>query len=69
MTTDIYKAFYFNPTVKIVPSCSIGWFDDKDKSMKDIYIRMQKDEGISEEELRKLIDYINADIYIHYLKK
>ena len=65
---DIYKALYFNPTIKTVPSCSIGWFDDKNKKMKDIYIRMQKDDGISENELRELIDYVDADIYIHYLR-
>ncbi len=65
---DIYKALYHNPTIKFIPSCSIGWFDNSDVEIKDIYIRMQKDDGISEEELYQLIKYINADIYIHYLK-
>lgn len=66
MNTDKYKAVYHNPTVKFVPSCSVGWFDNSDPKMKDIYIRMQKEEGISEEELYSLIKYVKADIYIHY---
>lgn len=65
---DIYKALYYNPTIKFVPSCSVGWFDNKDEKMKDIYIRMQKEKGISEIELKSLINYINADFYIHYLR-
>lgn len=64
---DIYKALYLNPSLKFVPSCSIGWFDDKDEKMKDIYIRMQKENGISEKELSSLIEYVGADFYIHYL--
>ena len=65
---DIYKALYHNPSIKFVPSCSIGWFDNKDEKMKDIYVRMLKEEGIDEGELRLLIDYVNADFYIHYLR-
>jgi len=68
LDTDIYKALYHNPTLHFIPSCSIGWFDNKDPNIKDIYIRMQKKGGITEEELKKLISYINADFYIHYLK-
>lgn len=68
MNTDIYKGLYFNPTIKFVPSCSIGWFDDRNPTIKDIYIRMQKKEGINEDELLQLIQYVNADIYIHYLR-
>ncbi|XOB62609.1 hypothetical protein ACMC56_02100 [Campylobacterota bacterium DY0563] len=64
---DIYKALYFNPTIKTIPSCSVGWFEDN-KEMKDIYIRMQKDDGVSEKELKKLIDFVGADIYIHRLR-
>ena len=64
---DMYKALYYNPKIKFVPSCSIGWFDNTNAKIKDIYIRMQKEDGIKEEELKQLIDYINADIYIHYL--
>lgn len=63
---DIYKALYYNPRIKFVPSCSIGWFDNNAK-IKDIYIRMQKEDGIKEDELKQLIDYVKADIYIHYL--
>lgn len=66
--TDIYKALYHNPTIKFVPSCSIGWFEDKDSKMKDIYVRMQKENGITENELFTLIEYIDADFYIHYLR-
>ncbi len=65
---DLYKALYYNPTIKFIPSCSVGWFDDKDKKMKDIYIRMQKTKGINEKELFSLIKYVNADYYIHYLR-
>ena len=68
LNIDKYKALYYNPTIKIVPSCSIGWFDNSDPIMKDIYIRMQKDIGISEEELFSLVKYVNADLYIHYLR-
>lgn len=68
LNTDVYKALYHNPTIKFVPSCSVGWFDDKNKEMKDIYIRMQKKEGISELELKKLIEYVKADFYVHYLR-
>jgi len=65
---DIYKALYYNPTIKFIPSCSIGWFDKTNPKIKDIYIRMQKKNGITEEELSKLIKFVNADIYIHYLR-
>lgn len=68
MSSAIYTSLYYNPTIKIIPSCSIGWFEDTNKNMKDIYIRMQKQNGISEEELWKLINFTHADIYIHYLK-
>jgi len=68
MGTDLYKALYFNPTIKIVPSCGLGWFDNQDMKMKDIYIRMHKEQGINEEELKTLVKYVDADIYIHYLK-
>ena len=68
MNLDTYKGLYYNPTVKFIPSCSIGWFDSKDKDMKDIYIKMQKEEGISEKELSELIKYTNADIYIHHME-
>jgi hypothetical protein len=64
---DVYKGLYVNPTLKFIPSCSIGWFDNSNEEMKDIYIRMIKEKGISEIELKKLIKYVNADIYIHYL--
>ncbi len=68
MNLDTYKGLYYNPTIKFIPSCSIGWFDSKDKDMKDIYIRMQKKEGISEKELSLLIKYTGADIYIHHME-
>ena len=67
INTDIYKALYHNPSIHFVPSCSVGWFSNEDEYMKDIYIRMQKKDGINEEELYKLIKYVNADFYIHYL--
>lgn len=68
MTSEIYTSLYLNPTIKIIPSCSIGWFDNKDEKMKNIYIRMQKQEGVSEKELYQLIKYTKADIYIHHLR-
>jgi hypothetical protein len=68
LQTIIYKGLYLNPTIKFIPSCSIGWFDNKNVQMKNIYIKMQKKNGINEEELSKLIKYTNADIYIHFLK-
>ncbi len=66
LNTDLYKALYHNPTLKFVPSCSVGWFDNKNPKIKDIYIRMQKKNGVSEEELSALIKFVNADFYIHY---
>lgn len=68
LNLDIYKALYYNPTIHFVPSCSIGWFDKTNPIMKDIYIRMQKNTGVTEDELSKLISFVKADIYIHYLK-
>lgn len=65
---DLYRALYYNPTIKFIPSCSVGWFDDKKKEIKDIYIRMQKEKGINEKELLSLVQYVNADYYIHYLR-
>lgn len=65
---DMYKAVYLNPKIHFVPSCSVGWFSNENENIKDIYIRMQKEEGISELELSKLVKYVNADIYIHYLR-
>ena len=65
---DMYKALYYNPTIHFVPSCGVGWFETSDDTIKDIYIRMQKKQGISEKELYKLIKYVNADFYIHYLR-
>lgn len=68
MKIDMFQATYHNPTLKIIPSCGIGWFENSDPQMKDIYIRMQKSDGVSEEELQTLIKYVNADFYIHYTK-
>ena len=65
-TTDIYYGLYLNPSIKFIPSCSVGWFDHN-KSMKDIYIRMMKDKGISEEELNQLLEYTGATYYFHFL--
>ena len=63
---DTYYALYTNPSLKIVPSCAIGWFRG-DKEIKDIYIRMMKEDGITEEELNRLIEYVGAKYYIHSL--
>jgi hypothetical protein len=63
---DLYIGLYNNPTIKFVPSCSIGWFDDSNRTMKDIYIRMQEDDGVSEEELSSLLDFVKADYYMHH---
>jgi len=64
MTSDIYYGLYQNPSIKFVPSCAIGWFEDN-KKIKDIYIRMMKKDGINELELKELLDYVGADYYIH----
>ena len=63
---DIYDALYLNPTLKFVPSCSIGWFEEN-KKMKDIYIRMMKEEGINEKELNALLVFTGAKYYFHRL--
>ncbi len=68
LNEDMYKALYHNPTMHFVPSCSVGWFSNEKKEIKDIYIRMQKENGINEKDLLKLVRYVNADIYIHYLR-
>ncbi len=65
MTNDIYYALYQNPSLEFVPSCAIGWFESGNPRMKDIYIRMMREEGIQEDELKELLDYVGADYYIH----
>ena len=64
MTTDIYYALYLNPSIKFIPSCAIGWFEDN-KQMKDIYVRMMKEDGITKDELKQLLDFVGADYYMH----
>jgi len=64
LSSDIYYALYLNPSIKFVPSCSIGWFE-KNEKMKKIYVNMMKENGISEDELRELLTYVNAKYYIH----
>lgn len=63
---EIYYALYLNPSLKFIPSCGIGWFEKNDK-MKDIYIRMMKENGINEEELNLLLEYVDAKYYFHLL--
>ena len=65
-TIDIYYALYVNPSIKFIPSCSIGWFE-KNEKMKDIYIRMMKDKGVTEEELKALLTFVGAKYYMHFL--
>ncbi len=62
---NTYFALYLNPTLEMIPSCSIGWFEQKSASMKEIYIRMMKPEGIKEEELQQLLAYTRPDYYLH----
>lgn len=69
MNLDMYSGLYHNPTIKVVPSCSIGWFYHENKNLKEIYVRMMKLEGITEEELKSLIDATNADYYLHYFNR
>jgi len=64
MTNDIYYALYLNPSIKFIPSCSIGWFENNAK-MKDIYIRMMKEDGVTKDELKQLLDFVGADYYMH----
>ena len=68
MHTDMFKAHYYNASLKLIPSCSIGWFDNSNKRMKELYVKLQNIKGdISEKELKELIDYTNSDYYLHYL--
>ena len=67
LSSDIYYALYLNPTIKFVPSCSIGWFENN-KKMKDIYIKMMKTKGINELQLSKLMNYVHAKYYFHILR-
>jgi len=67
LSSDIYYALYLNPTIKFVPSCSIGWFEKNDK-MKNIYIKMMKPKGINEVQLSELMNFVNAKYYFHLLR-
>ncbi len=66
-TIDSYNGLYLNPSIKFVPSCAVGWFEEN-KDMKDIYIQMMKEEGINEEQLNSLIEYLNVKYYLHFFK-
>ncbi len=68
MYADIYFASYLNPSIHIIPSCSIGWFDDRNSTLKDIYIKMQgiQTEPLTEKELLIFLKNVQADYYIHY---
>ena len=66
LSSEIYFALYLNPTLHFVPSCSIGWFE-QNRSMKDLYIKMQKKEGIDEFQTAKLARYVGASYYIHIM--
>lgn len=69
MYIDMFRAHYYNQKIKIVPSCSIGWFEQEDKEMKRLYVKLQSlKETVTEQELKRLIDYVNADYYIHFFK-
>ncbi len=69
MDPDMFKAHYYNPTLKLIPSCSIGWFENKNPKMKELYVKLQdSNKTFTEEELKKLIDYTNTDYYIHYIR-
>ena len=65
-TIDIYYALYLNPTLKFIPSCSIGWFKGN-KEMKELYIKMMKNEGLNEQELSQLLKFVNVKYYFHFL--
>ena len=66
MNPEMFSILYYNPTIKTIPSCSIGWFEHKNKHLKQVYIDMVSSKGISEEKLKELIFSTNADIYLHY---
>jgi len=69
MDPDMFKAHYYNPTLKLIPSCSIGWFENKNPKMKELYVKLQdSNKTFTEEELKELIDYTNSDFYIHYIR-
>ncbi len=66
MNPDMFIMLYFNPSIKTIPSCSIGWFNSEKKELKEIYVEMISSKGTSEENLKKLINSVKADYYFHY---
>lgn len=66
LSSDIYYASYLNPTIRFVPSCSIGWFKGS-KKMKTIYVDMMKPKGITAKELKALLTYVHADYFFQVL--
>ncbi len=65
LSNDLYYALYLNPTIKFIPSCSIGWFEDN-REMKGLYIKMLSTHNtLSEEELNELMEYTGASYYLH----
>ena len=68
MDAEMFSALYYNPKIKTIPSCSIGWFNHENKDMKKLYIKMNGPYGLNEEELSSLIENVNADFYFHYTK-
>lgn len=67
MEADMFIAHYHNPTLKLIPSCSIGWFKEGDIRMKKLYVKLQNINGtMKEEELKELILYTKTDYYLHY---
>lgn len=67
MNISQYYALYQNPSIHFIPSCSIGWFDG-DAKMRALYIKMQKESGITTDELVELIRYTKADYYFHVFR-
>lgn len=66
MDPDMFGILYYNPKIKTIPSCSIGWFKHENSEIKNLYVKMNGSIGLSEEELNKLIKSVNADFYFHY---
>ncbi len=66
LSSDIYYASYLNPTIRFVPSCSIGWFRGS-KKMKKIYVQMMKPRGITPKELKALLTYVHASYFFQVL--
>jgi len=70
MNSEMYSALYYNPSIKVIPSCGLGWFNyNNDSKYKKLYIKMLDSVGLNEEELKDFLITVKADFYFHYFDK